>query len=220
MGPAGARHRWLYRPQHRAASPKNVTPALEEAMTLAIFRRWKVFPARMEDGRKWSFLAAKYAPGDTNWGMTDDPQQLLRNFTHRKWRLLCGVGVPTGWVNRIFVVEADTMAGHDVDGVGNLAALEVKHGKLPDTLMAESPSGSVHRYFNHPGRGIKIGDNQGRGDCPRRRRPGGQRHGDCAAVRAPRETMRVPGVYKWLNNLPIADAPQWLLDLVIEKAGR
>ena len=123
-------------------------------MALVLFRRWKVFPA--ERTEKKSYLSAEYAPGGENWGMTDDPAQLLRNFVNRKWRLKCGVGVPTGAVNGIFVIEADTVKGHGVDGIANLKALEAKHGKLPDTLMAESPSGSLHHYFNHPGRGIKV----------------------------------------------------------------
>jgi hypothetical protein len=35
--------------------------------------------------------------------------------------------------------------------------LEAKYGPLPDrTRKVMSPSGSVHRYFQHPGKGIKI----------------------------------------------------------------
>ena len=74
--------------------PKNMTPALEEAMALAIFRGWYVFPADVAS--KKSYLSAEYAPEGHNWGMTRDPAQLLRNFMNSKWRLLCGVGVPTG----------------------------------------------------------------------------------------------------------------------------
>ena len=88
--------------------------------------------------------------------MTNDPEQLRRNFLNAKWRHMCGVGVPTGWVNRIFDIEADTKEAHGVDGLASLSALEAKHGKLPDTLMAESPSGSPHRIYKHPGHGIKV----------------------------------------------------------------
>jgi hypothetical protein len=41
-----------------------------------------------------------------------------------------------------------------VDGLAGLEALQAEHGPLPDTLMAESPSGSVHRYYRHPGQYI------------------------------------------------------------------
>jgi hypothetical protein len=197
--------------------PKNMTPALEAAMALAVVNGWQVFPARMQDGKKWSFLSAKYAPESKNWGMTNDPQLLLRNFTG-KWRLLCGVGVPTGALNGIFVIEADTLKGHDVDGISNLKKLEATHGKLPDTLMSKSPSGSVHRYFKHPGRRLKIGDPKGGED--KKIAPGVDVKGDGGMVIAPPsvapKTMRCPGPYVWLNNLPIADAPEWLLDLVCE----
>jgi hypothetical protein len=137
--------------------PKKTTPCLQAAMCYRLFYKWKTFPARMEDGKKYSWLAAEHAPGGENWGMTSDLEQLRHNFLKPKWRLLCGVGVPTGWVNRIFVVEIDTIkGGHRVDGIKALRALEKKHGKLPLTLMARSPSGSIHYYFKHPGPDLHI----------------------------------------------------------------
>ena len=86
-------------------------PMLTAALDLAKQRDWKVFPARMEDGKKYSWLSKEHAPGGENWGMTSDPEQLQHNFLNPKWRLKCGVGVPTGWVNRIFDIEGDTQGG-------------------------------------------------------------------------------------------------------------
>src|SRR5271163_2868463 len=43
------------------------------------------------------------------------------------------------------VGAARRRVGHGVDGAASLAALQAKHGPLPQTLEAESPSGSVHR---------------------------------------------------------------------------
>jgi hypothetical protein len=97
---------------------------LDAALALAVKLGWKIFPARMEDGKKWSWLSAEYAPGGENWGMTNDPKQLAVNFNNRKWRHKCGVGIPTGVVNGIFVLEADTKKGHDVDGISELRKLE------------------------------------------------------------------------------------------------
>ena len=77
----------------------------------------KVFPARMEGGKKWSWMSAEHAPGHENWGMSNDPKQVEKNFSRPKWRNKCGVGVPTGAVNGIFDVEADTPKGHGVDGL-------------------------------------------------------------------------------------------------------
>jgi hypothetical protein len=89
--------------------PKNITPALEAAMGYCVFHNWQTFPCDVE--KKKSYLSAEFAPGHKPWGMTNDPEQLLRNFVNRKWRDKAGVGVPTGAVNRIFDIEADTKEG-------------------------------------------------------------------------------------------------------------
>jgi putative DNA primase/helicase len=172
---------------------------------------WKIFPARMEGGKKYSWLSAEHAPGHERWGQTDDLKQLRRNFSNRKWRLICGVGVPTGEENGVFVIEGDTKKGHGVDGLRSLRELETAHGKLPPTLMAESPSGSVHRYYKHPGPGIKVSKPASA------LAPGVDIKGDAGMVVAP-PSVREDGAYRWLNDLPIADAPDWLLAEVTEKS--
>jgi hypothetical protein len=122
------------------------------------------------------------------------------------------VCIPTGIENGIFVVEADTPKGHDVDGIASLKELEAAHSPLPATLQAISPSGSVHNYFKHPGVGIKI--KQSTSEIA----PGVDVRGDGGMVVAPPSyNPKYKGVYRWRNELPIAEAPPWLLDLVIEK---
>ena len=79
--------------------------------------------------------------------------------------------------------------------------------------MAESPSGSKHRYFKHPGEGIKIMNSASR------HRPRHRRTGDGGMVIAP-PSVRGDGEYRWLNDIPIADAPQWLIDLVHSEEQR
>ena len=143
--------------------------------------------------------------------MTSDAEQLRRNFVNAKWRLKCGVGVPTGAVNGIFDIEGDTIKGHGVDGLASIEALEAKHGRLPDTLMAESPTGSVHRIYRHPGRGIKIKSSDSK------IAPGVDIKGDGGMFVAP-PSRRKDGVYRWRNNLPVADAPAWLIELVRDDA--
>jgi hypothetical protein len=183
-------------------------PYVKTAIFYAEERGWKVFPARMEGGKKYSYLSAAFAPGGENWGMTNDPEQLRENFTEPKWQHECGVGIPTGEVNGIFVVEADTVKGHGVDGLKSLAALEAKHGKLPLTLMAESPSGSVHRYYKHPG--VKVWSSASVIAL------GVDVKGDGGMVIAP-PSKRADGAYGWLNDLPIADAPEWLVQRVTQQ---
>src|SRR4051812_21016253 len=113
---------------------------------------WKSFPADLRNGQKKSYKAARYSK-DENWGATRDPEEIKRNFA--RWPS-AGIGLPTGPDNRLLIIEGDTIAGHGVDGFSGLAALEAEHGPWPDTLMAESPSGSLHRYFLHPCDGRKI----------------------------------------------------------------
>jgi Bifunctional DNA primase/polymerase, N-terminal/AAA domain len=109
----------------------------------------------------------------------------------------------------IFVIETDTADGHGegTDGAAALARLEAEHGPLPPTLEAESPSGSIHRYYKYPGFKIKnsaslIG-------------PGIDVRGDGGMVVAPPSIKPGKGVYVWRNRLPVADAPQWMLDRIV-----
>jgi hypothetical protein len=174
---------------------------LAAALRYATERGWAIFPAPR--GEKKSHKSAKFSDG-RRWGATADPNQIRRDFN--RWPK-ANIGIPTGAVNRIFVVEADTPLGHNVDGISALTSLELQHGKLPATLMAESPTGSLHRYFNHPG-DVKI--------VSRALVPGVDVKGDGGMVIAP-PSIRSDGAYRWANNLPIADAPRWLLDLVTQE---
>jgi hypothetical protein len=90
-----------------------------------------------------------------------------------------------------------------------LSQLEEQHGKLPPTRMAMSPSESLHYYFKHPGGTIKIKNSSSK------LAPGVDVRGDGGMVIAP-PSVRTDGTYRWLNELEIADPPQWLLDRVIQ----
>ena len=175
--------------------------ALTEALGYVECCGWMIFPVRF--GTKRSHKSARFS-GGRPWGMSGDPMEIERDF--RRWPD-AGVGIPTGEVNRIFVLEADTVEGHGVNGLAGLEALEARHGFLPATLMAESPSGSVHRYFNWPGKEIK--------NSTGRLARGVDVKGDGGMVVAP-PTRTPKGRYRWLNDLPIVDAPPW----VIERARR
>ena len=166
---------------------------------------WHVFPVPV--GTKMSHKSAEYSNGRP-WGATTDADEIRRDF--KQWPD-ANVGVVTGAVSGIFVVETDTAEGHGegVDGDASLKALEAEHGELPPTLEAISPSGSVHRYFNHPGHGVKV--------VSRTIASGVDCKGDGGMVIAPPSVKPGKGAYSWRNDLPIADAPQWLLDLVAAK---
>jgi hypothetical protein len=188
---------------------KTESPVLTAAISYVEKYGWKVFPARMESGKKYSWLSAQFAPGGLNWGMSDDPEQVRKNFSKSRWRDRCGVGIPTGLINRIFVVDVDTVKGHGVDGIGALRMLERKHSKLRKTLKAKTPSKGIHFYFRHPGDGIKI--------VSRAIAPGIDCKGDGGQVAAPPSMNSSGGKYRWIDRRPIAKAPRWLLGMVQEK---
>ena len=178
-----------------------MTSTMLAARDYAAVRNWHVFPANISDGQKKSYKSAEFSDGRP-WGMTKDLEEINQDFT--RWP--DAIGIPTGIVNNIFVVETDTPKGHDVDGAVSLHALEAKHGPLPATLMAESPSGSRHYYFLHPGNGIKVKTTTAIA-------PGIDVRGDGGMVIAP-PSRRKDGEYRWINDLAIAVAPQWLIELV------
>jgi len=166
---------------------------------------WAVFP--VPPGTKRSHKSAEHSDGRA-WGMTREAAEIRADFT--RWPD-AGIGIPTGAVNGIIVVETDTVAGHGIDGSKSLAQSETKHGALPDTLQAISPSGSVHRYFKHPGAGIKIissASELGAGIDVR---------GDGGMVIAPPTVRPGFGVYRWINRSPIAEPPAWLIELTKDR---
>ena len=163
---------------------------------------WTVFPA--PPGTKMSYRSKK--DNGQRWGASNNPDEVERWFAIGYPD--ANVAVVTGRVSGIFVVESDTVAGHGVDGKASLRALEAKHGKLPETRMAISPTGSEHYYFNHPGGDLKVwGSNS-------KLAPGVDVKGDGGMVIAPPSVKPGVGTYRWLNYNPIADAPAWLLELV------
>jgi hypothetical protein len=174
---------------------------LKAALSYATRRSWHVF--LVPPNTKKSYKSEEIS--GTKWGMTKDLDEIRRDYD--RWPD-AGVGIPTGKINGFFVVEADTSAGHDVDGITNLRQLEEQYGKLPPTLMARSPSGSVHYYFRHPGDGVHIKNSSSE------LAPGVDVRGDGGMVVAP-PTKRHDGQYRWLNELDIIGPPQWLLDRVV-----
>ena len=140
------------------------------------------------------------------------------------------VGIITGDVSGFFVIECDTAEhGEGINGAAVLRRWESMHGKLPPTLMARSPSGSVHYYFKHPGsRASRSGwpptySEPGSGvDCK----------GDGGMVLAPpshppatacdQEQAREEGRLLSMDQrgMPIAEAPRWLLNIVTEQGAR
>ncbi len=174
-------------------------------------RGWHVFPAPR--GEKKSHKAGKYSDGK-KWGATVDSEEIRRDW--QRWPN-ANVGIATGPKSGFFVIEADTVEGHGIDGIGNLHALIEQHGGLPPTIEALSPSGSRHIYFRWPD-GVIFSNSAGQVA------PGVDVRGDGGMV------IGVPSVkpgndlpYRWLNPPPLfdlADCPEWLLKLCLKPAQK
>jgi hypothetical protein len=179
------------------------TPNTLDAALSYAERGWFVFP--VPPGQKKSYLSAQYSNG-RKWGATNRERLIRRTF--RKYPQ-ANIGIVTGELSGFFVVEADTKEGHNVDGIASLKKLQAKHGALTKTLQAISPSGSLHFYFRHPGVNIKNSASE--------IAPGVDVRGDGGMVLAPPSLKPSVGAYRWVNSLPVAAAPQWLLGLILKQ---
>lgn len=118
-----------------------------------------------------------------------------------------GHGICTGERSGVFVVESDQK--ENVDGEANLRAL----GELPRTLSVRTTSGSLHRYFRMPeGKRVKT--------CAGELAKGVDVRGDGGIAVIPGSPHRMGGTYRLEVDAPVADAPEWLLALVVEKPAQ
>ena len=136
--------------------------------------------------------------------VTCDPNQIASWWG--KWPD-ANIMIATGAVAGIWALDIDPKSG----GVKSLAKLEKTHGKLPSTVEVMTGGGGQHLYFKHPGG--KIANSAGKlGD-------GLDVRGDGGFVIAPPSNHASGGTYSWcpgraLGEVPMANAPDWLLDLV------
>ena len=179
-------------------------PACADAALAYAARGWHVFP--VPPGSKKSHKAAEHSDGRA-WGATTDPAEIARDWS--RWPQ-ANVGIVTGPKSGLLVIEADTEAGHGIDGIGNMAALIEEHGPLPDTIEALSPSGSWHIYFRWP-EGWNIINSAGQ------IAPGIDVRADGGmVVGVPSVKPGVAAPYRWKNPPPLfdlGDCPEWLLRL-------
>lgn len=114
-----------------------------------------------------------------------------------------GHAICTGARSGVFDVETDQKPG--VDGEANLRAL----GTLPRTFTFVSPSGSRHRIYRmRTGRVTTVAGRIAEGVDTR---------GDGGIAVLPGSPHRKGGVYRIEDDTNVADAPDWLWELVVEK---
>jgi hypothetical protein len=138
------------RGEHHKGFKNQKQETLAAALSYVSNHGWYIFPA--PPGEKKSYKSAEHS-GGRPWGMTNDPEEIRQDFA--RWPD-AGIGIPTGPVNNIWVTEADTPKGHNVDGIASRQQLEATYGPLPETFQVISPTGSVHDYWQWPGNGTVI----------------------------------------------------------------
>lgn len=171
---------------------------------------WPVFPCRAKeeaDPHTGEVFDVKTPYPSNGLKAATQVERIVREWWRRTPDAM--IGLPTGPKSGVWVLDLDVKPG-----VGNghewLERMEEEHGPLPGTARVRTLGGGTHLFFNYV-EGIR--NRGGLGTCVDVRGAGGY-------VIAPGSVAVDGRHYEWLDHdepglPPIADAPQWLLDLVL-----
>ena len=112
------------------------------------------------------------------------------------------LGIATGSTSGFWVLDIDPKGG----GLESMAALVEAHGALPATFVTQTGSGGYHYFFSLP-------DFVVRNDQSGHVAPGVDIRGEGGQIVAP-PSRSGKGDYVVVTDLPVAPAPQWLLDAI------
>lgn len=124
-------------------------------------------------------------------------------------------GIPTGKDAGFWILDVDVPSDrHAKDGRIWMEEMTAIHGDLPETKIVQTANGGYQYFFKHVD-GVKNRSGTGKeGELGH----GIDVRGDGGYIIAPGSIMKDGRYYEWLNNdAPVAEAPKWLLDLVIGK---
>ncbi|RIV24688.1 hypothetical protein D2Q93_06285 [Alicyclobacillaceae bacterium I2511] len=137
-----------------------------------------------------------------------DATQDLAEFQRLAAGRSCNIGIATGAVSGIWVLDIDPRHG----GLKSVQGLQGKYSQLHPTWTVQTGGGGWHLYFKYdPSRPFGIGANLAG-------LSGIDWRGDGGYVVAPPSVTEQN--YVWLKapwTTPLADAPEWLLKLVSSK---
>ena len=111
-------------------------------------------------------------------------------------------GIKTGTAAGIWVLDVDPKHGGDL----HLAELEKEHGALPDTYTVLTGSGGRHLFFSLP---HDFTPTNSKGSLPN----GLDVRGEGGFVVGAPSRSGVGG-YEVLLDLPVVEAPEWLLEMI------
>lgn len=114
------------------------------------------------------------------------------------------IGIATGVINKISVVDVDNKPEKRKDGIAEWQKLQVEHGIAPDTFTVRTPSGGLHLYFKHRDGFKNSTDKLANGIDTR---------GDGGYIIAPGSSSN--GIYYTVEKqIPFADMPDWIYNAV------
>lgn len=172
-----------------------------------------VFPCREEDkedygsdGRLRTYKEKTPIPSNGFMSATTTERIVRRRWEDDPKSV---IGAATGSPSGFWVLDIDVPSdAHRADGRVWLRDMEALNGPLPATKISQTANGGLHYFFLHV-EGIRNGAGIGAGVDVR---------GDGGFVIMPGSVMADGRFYEWRDDeSPIADAPQWLIDLVITK---
>ncbi|MCD1264052.1 ATPase [Shinella sumterensis] len=119
------------------------------------------------------------------------------------------IGLPTGSPTGFFALDIDNKPG-GANGFAWLSDMEAEHGPLPVTARVISPNGGLHIYFKY------VAGTRNRGALG----AGVDIRSEGGYVVAAGSVLSNGRHYKWADDTrEIADAPAWLLDLLLPKSA-
>jgi len=137
----------------------------------------------------------------TRHGFKDASTDLIQIETWWSRHAGAMIGVPTGHISGILVIDIDRKNG--VDGLATLQAIEAEEGQLPETLVVQTPSGGRHYIFRMPDIELSCGTGS-LGPGIDHRANGGYVVWDGSITAAGTR-------YEVIADRPLADPPEWLI---------
>lgn len=198
--------------QHSTNPREANNPMLAAALALASKGR-KVFPVHSPVGTGCSCGNPRCGKNTgkhprTAHGFLDattDERQIREWWT--SWPS-ANIGTPTGRDAGIMVLDIDPRNG----GVDSFYQLQDEHGRIPDTAHTRTGGGGDHFIFRYPaGAGTRSLAGL---------RPGLDIKADGGYILLPPSLHASGQRYAWQSNIALADPPDWLLKLILERSPK
>ncbi len=180
-----------------------------EAATSYIARGWRIIPIVPETKRP----LVRWRNGPKEDRPSGDAEQIKQ-----RWKRFPGahIGILTGRMSNLVVIDVDSVEGHGVDGFATIKEQEATNGELPLTLAQQTPSRGVQYFFKYPAN-LRDGESVKSRSAIFGMGCGVDSRADGGLVVAPPST-RNGGAYEWVDFSEVVEVlPSWILNYIIPK---